>query len=192
MAKPKGLQIEILRLFKEGKNYYEIVDELGCSIGTVFYHLEPGEKQKSYERNRTFRKNNPLLRKLTTFHSHRRLYVKYKNSKKRVREIIYSKYINFVGGSISMANFTLEELQEKIGESPKCYLTGRPIDLTQSRTYQLDHIIPISKGGQNTLENCGITCRDANLSKRDLYLEDYLQLCKEILENNGFSVTPRT
>lgn len=38
---------EILRLRSEGKTYNEIVSELGCSKGTVSYHLGEGQKQKT-------------------------------------------------------------------------------------------------------------------------------------------------
>ena len=37
---------EILRLREEGKTYKEIQDELGCSKGTISYHLGEGQKLK--------------------------------------------------------------------------------------------------------------------------------------------------
>ena len=47
-------------------------------------------------------------------------------------------------------------LEKKIGEKPICYLTGIPIDINKPNEYSLDHIIPMSRGGKNTLENCGL------------------------------------
>jgi len=38
---------DILRLRSEGKSYNEIAKELGCSKGTVSYHLGFGQKEKT-------------------------------------------------------------------------------------------------------------------------------------------------
>lgn len=54
--------------------------------------------------------------------------------------------------------------------------------------YQLDHIIPVSKGDDNSLENMGIAIPIANQAKTDLTLEEYLDLCKQVLEHNGYTV----
>ena len=34
-----------------------------------------------------------------------------------------------------------------------------------------------------------MTCPEANASKSDLTLEEYLNLCKEVLENFGYTIT---
>ena len=47
---------EILRLRAEGKSYRQIQEILGCSKGTIAYHLGPGQKDKTKDRtnrNRT-------------------------------------------------------------------------------------------------------------------------------------------
>lgn len=73
------------------------------------------------------------------------------------------------------------------GTTTKCYLTGQPIDILKDN-YNLDHIVPVSKGGTNDLENMGIVIPDANHSKSDLTLDEYLLLCKKVLENFGYTV----
>jgi len=73
------------------------------------------------------------------------------------------------------------------GWQSKCYLTGRAIDLTKD-DYNFDHIQPIAKGGSCELENLGLTCPEANASKAALTIDEYLQLCKEVLENFGYKV----
>jgi transposase len=41
---------KIIQLYKEGKSYREIQGILGCSKGTIAYHLGPGQKDKTRER----------------------------------------------------------------------------------------------------------------------------------------------
>lgn len=78
--------------------------------------------------------------------------------------------------------FKVKDLLEKIGENPICYLTGRPINLLDGQSYHLDHIIPKNKGGENSLENCNIACRDANQAKGNLLHEEFILLCEEVLK----------
>jgi predicted transcriptional regulator len=40
----------IVRLRAEGKSYTEIKNELGCSKGTISYHLGAGQKEKNIQR----------------------------------------------------------------------------------------------------------------------------------------------
>lgn len=54
--------------------------------------------------------------------------------------------------------------------------------------YNLDHKIPVSKGGTNDISNLGITCPEANSSKSDLTVDEYISLCKEILLNFGYKI----
>jgi 5-methylcytosine-specific restriction endonuclease McrA len=70
---------------------------------------------------------------------------------------------------------------KKIGENPICYLTGKSINLDHPETYNLDHIIPASRGGTNDLENLGICLKEANQAKGDLLLEELYDLCDSIL-----------
>ncbi len=77
--------------------------------------------------------------------------------------------------------FTVEEFLEKVGDNPICALTGKPIDLMNSRSYQLDHIVPRSKGGSNSLDNCQLLSREANQAKHDLSLNEFIQLCRDVV-----------
>lgn len=62
-------------------------------------------------------------------------------------------------------NFTVDNILKKIGNDPRCEITGIPIDLTKSDTYSFDHIIPRSRGGLNTLENCRLVTTNQNKLK---------------------------
>lgn len=165
---------KILKLRKEGKSYNEIKELLGCSKGTISYHCGEGQVEKTNLRLRKYKINNPLKPKLDKFNN-------------RVRDFQRKrKNGTFIEGRDY--TITTEEVLIKIGMNPICYLTGRSIDLNKSSSYHLDHIIPIHKGGLSDLNNLGITCKYANLAKRDLMLSEFIDLCKEILEFQGYSV----
>lgn len=166
---------EILKLRALGYNYRYIQKELNCSKGTISYHLGEGQKLKTYNRCKKSKLLNPLSKKIST-------YTEKKNFDNKVLKF------NRPRGKQLKGKIFAEEVRNKIGINPICYLTGRSINILDSNSYQLDHIIPRSKGGENTIENLGIACKDANQSKRDLLLKDYLDLCKEVLEFNGYKV----
>ena len=48
----------ILRLRSEGKSYRQIQAILGCSKGTIAYHLGPGQKEKTLNRSKDIRVAN--------------------------------------------------------------------------------------------------------------------------------------
>lgn len=157
---------KILKLRKEGKSYREINKILGCSKGTIAYHCGKGQKEKTKIRRKTNSTSikHKLNGKIDCFLS-RGLgpkgvftYIKRTEDNKKY----YDKIIN----------------------NPICYLTGRKINLSESKSYQLDHIIPTCKGGDNSLENMGLTCKEANEAKSGLLKDDFIKLCKEIIKNN--------
>lgn len=184
---------KILELRKLGKNYNQIVSELGCSKSLVCYYLGKDQKNKNLHRQKINRKKNPLLTKIHTF-----LNIKEKIKKPRkininlIQKIIYIRIYTFFNRGNKMSKIPVQDLVKefmiKIGDNPKCYLTGDSIDLSKPKTYQLDHIIPTSKNGQNTLDNLGLTTKEANLAKRDLSVDEFINLCKKVLQNNGYKV----
>lgn len=70
----------------------------------------------------------------------------------------------------------------------KCYLTGRPVDFIQTETFSFDHIVPTTRGGGNDLDNLGVACPIANIAKNNQTIEEFIQLCKEVLENFGYII----
>lgn len=154
----KGFGPKILELKEAGKSFSEIKRTLKCSESLIVYHTGVGQKQKAVERYKIRIKNNPLLQKVQTF----------------------------LTGAID--RFTTSDVLDKIGENPKCYLTGDEIDIHQGSTYHLDHIIPLSRGGSRTLDNLGLATKMANMSKTDMTLDEYFNHCKKVLENNGYIV----
>lgn len=156
---------KILELRKQGKSYSQIQKELGCSKGTIAYHCGNGQIEKSKQRTKKNRKvfKNYLLRRICFF------------QKRSEDNKSYIKTTELL--------FTVEDFIKKFTLKPKCALSGIEIDLEKERNWSLDHIIPKSKGGDNTLENCQILLSDINQMKSGLSEAKLIEYCKLILKN---------
>lgn len=177
-------------LRSKGLSFRKIAEEVGCSITTVDRYLNSENLL-----NKPLYLKKSIERKLVDFKRTRRI----TNSQEYDREKYILKQLNFKRSAFTnstyystertdesmTSDFGIEELLEKIGDNPKCYLTGQPIDLTQPSTYSLDHIIPVCKGGANTLDNCGLTSRQANYCKSSLTYEEFVKLCRSVVEYAG-------
>lgn len=108
------------------------------------------------------------------------------NKKFRTRVSEFCNRYKNKGNLVKKCNYK-EVLEYLKGTKVNCYLTGTPIDLEKD-DYCFDHIVPVSKGGTNDLSNLGITIPIANYSKSDLTVEEYLELCKKVLEHYGYTV----
>lgn len=184
---------KILELRQLGYSYLEIQKKLKCSKGTISYHCGDGQKEKTAHRRFLNRgEQHPLQRKIENF-----IKPNSKNSKntikknRTIKKILYQKIAVFSrlnSKDYNYMSFTVEEFLKKIGDNPICSLTGRTINLSDSRSYQLDHIIPRSKGGDSSLDNCQLTCREANQAKHELTLDEFITLCREVVayfDNRG-------
>jgi 5-methylcytosine-specific restriction endonuclease McrA len=164
---------QILELRAQGKSYNEIKEIVGCSKGTISYHCGEGQKEKNNNRKKVNRLEPEGI------------------VRQKVERFLNEKLKDFKRGKSYLptnSSIVYKEAIALIKNNPYCYLTGRKLNLEDRKSYSLDHIIPLSKGGSNELDNMGLTCRDANQSKWELSVEDYLTLCKEVLENNGYKV----
>lgn len=183
---------KILKLRAMGFSYTQISKELGCSKGTISYHLGNGQKIKSANRRKSNRaKANPLTIKLYEYVS-RKHTAKIKKLGVFSSKTLYKRIHWFQQGVNIMTqklDFTVEDVINKIGECPSCYLTGQLLDLSKPSTYEFDHIIPKSRGGDNSLDNLGVCTKQANQSKRDMTPDEYINLCKQVLEHNGYHVS---
>lgn len=194
MAKQKrGFKNDIIKLRGEGKSFNEIASILGCSKTIVSYHLNEATRNRVKTQSQNI---HPFQRKFYTFsrtgggnknisYAHKR--------KKSINDRLLAKIQTFhrIGGAGTMCehkSFTVQDVIDKFGENTQCYLTGVDINIYDTKTYEFDHIIPRSRGGQNTLDNLGIASKKANQSKSNMTVDEYINLCKLILENNGYEV----
>jgi len=61
------LSEQIIQLHSEGKSYRQIQSLLGCSKGTISYHLGAGQKEKTRQRTRD--KRNKIIKYVQEFKS---------------------------------------------------------------------------------------------------------------------------
>lgn len=167
---------------EKGLSYSEISNELGCSKGSVSYHLSKEQQEKTLSRQRKWRKKaHPYFKKIDAFRHNQRSEKKNKFIKTKSLTLLNLKAKNFQKG-LTMQTFTTQDVIDKIGENPKCYLTNRTININDTSSYHFDHIVPISKGGSSDIENLGVCTKDANMAKGDMLLEDFYCLCRDILK----------
>ena len=170
-----NMKEQILKLREEGKTYNEIQKITGASKGTISYHCGEGQKDKTTNRRRKIRKENPFLTKLNVFKGRVRDFQRNRNS----------------GGSLGEGreyNFSLQDVVKKLSLTPKCYLTGKEIDIYDTKSYHFDHIVPVTKGGEYSIDNLQICTKECNIAKSNLSKEELFKLCIDILTYNGYDV----
>ncbi len=173
------MEKQILELRQAGKSYKEICQTLGCSRSTVSYYCGKGQKEKSQQRQKNRRSEVVILSKVQHF----------QDRKLKDKTEDFQRERNGRGNlGRRTITFNWRDVIEKFGWETTCYLTGRTINLKEPKTYHFDHVESVSKGGDSTIDNLGICCRDANQAKHDMSVEELLCLCKEILEHNGYEV----
>ncbi len=170
---------KILKLRDVGKSYKEIVAQLKCSKSLVAYYCNSTTKDKTIKKTNELRKKNALIQKVDNYKNR-------KNWTSKVRD--FQRQEDGKPKTKATFVFTADELMKQFIQSPVCYLTGEQLDLTKSSTFSLDHKIPSSKGGDNSLENLGLCSWKVNQAKGDLSPQEFIELCKKVLIHNGYKV----
>lgn len=176
----------ILELRKQNKSYNEIVSILGCSKSIVCYYCDDSQKEKYLNRQRKNRsQKHPFQSKYECFiYQRKRIKLQKKQISHKLERVLYKRLHNF-NGRKTMPNFTVQDVIEQYNQNPKCYLTGQNININDTDSYEFDHIIPKSRGGQNTLDNLGICSKHANQAKRDMTPDEFINLCKLVVKHNS-------
>jgi len=172
---------EILKLRELGKTYNEIQEALGCSKSVISYHCGENGSKKKRVKKRNASEKHKLSRKVSSFKS-RYSWTVFRGKLKTYKRRNPKNKTHTIVNNLTK-NFTTQDVLNKFGDNPVCYLTGTPIDLNKPETYHFDHIIPASKGGTNDLSNLEICLKEANNAKSDLSLSELYSLCESILNH---------
>ncbi len=84
--------------------------------------------------------------------------------------------------------FNYKDVHKKYGDHFPCALTGRPLKFNEPHTYEYDHIMPHSRGGDNSLSNLQILCPEANQAKGMMTDDEFKDLCKEVIIHAGYKI----
>lgn len=171
------MEEQILELRSQGKTYKQIIEIVGCSKSTVSYYCNTKGKESVRNRTKKLRESNKLLKKVDFFKS---------SFKERLH---YKRNMFLKEECIPKGSFSYKDILKKFGEETTCYLTGEKINLLSSEDYNLDHIIPRSRGGSNELDNLGITLGIVNQMKHALLVPELLYWCEKILIHHGYNIT---
>lgn len=183
---------QIIELRKQGLSYDEIAKQVNCCKSTVSYHCKGKTRKNSVEKRERWKVNEPwtfyFSKRVSNFRKRKHkpsTYHMCKDWNKKFRTAVSE----FKLKGIYMENYTYHEALKHVGGTQThCYLTGTPINILTD-DYQLDHILPVSKGGTNELSNMAIATIEANQMKGGLTNEELFYWCQKILEHNGYIVT---
>ena len=182
------LHKKIIALRQKQLTYTQIIKVLNCSRSTVSYALRKRTRMLAkqsnanmpihYKRiqNKIYTFKNPTTRKTP-------LPIWYLNSTSRqISKAISTKAHTF---QRRMA-FNYKDVHKKYGDHFSCALTVRPLKFNEPQTYEYDHIMPHSRGGDNSLSNLQILCPEANQAKGMMTDEEFKDLCKEVIIHAGY------
>jgi 5-methylcytosine-specific restriction endonuclease McrA len=195
MATNTGIRDKILELWSKGLSKNAIKRQLNCSIATVCYHCSDSFRERRLKQNSIYKKVYGLQTKITHFirssmkKYERKIHIHKQSLQKRLLGKInkFKQIVKKHNGVLSM--ISIEQVKNLLQEKPYCYITGRPINIYDTSSYQFDHIMPASRGGAATIDNLGFTCKEANLAKNDRTIAEHLQYCKEVLVHHGYTIT---
>ena len=191
MSNNRNLKDQILKLRQDNIPYRKIAQLLNCSLSCVNYAINT-EKCTKYRRN--LRKSyHPFIRKTERFMQTKRKSKGIRNRANHIekfKRLILQKIKCYfkINKEQIVPTFTYEDVINKFGEKPTCYLTGEELNIYEPRTYQFDHIIPKSKGGQSTLDNLGICTALANRVKYNMTPDEFFNFCKKVLNHQGYTI----
>jgi hypothetical protein len=138
------------------------------------------------ELRKTYKPNEILFNLNLTRAQYSSLLVSLKPKKsKSYLKVLEIRIKNFQTKAPFSQVITVEEFINKFGNNPICYLTGKILDITKPESYVLDHLVPVSKDGSGDIENMKPCDPLANTMKWNTEYEDFIKLCKQIVEYNS-------
>lgn len=119
----------------------------------IAYRAKHGEKRREYERSYRAKNTDRV----------REAYARWL-AKEKSRDTILNNYQRRRARKAAVANtLTAADRRTLITRSKHCHWCKKPF--TKSRRPTHDHVVPISKGGTNTIENSVCACKTCNSRK---------------------------
>lgn len=191
------LKEKILELKEKGLGQSEIALKLGCAKSTVCWHFDPNKQlKKAQERKKKIPdyeiKNCRNISRFFCSKTENKQKIKIKDlTFKEAHATNRNRLKNF---SKHYKSYTMEQktkiksVKQKYGITESnttftCIYTGKILDWTRPEEYQYDHIVPRSRGGENTLENLQIISKEANQAKGDMTHEEFVNFIKLVNSN---------
>lgn len=150
--------------------YYDNLDKLRAvqrERAKAYYYRN---KQKKLLANATYRKQNPDKVKAIRNISNA------KYNKRRFFFLRACHAIHHVGSGDNHDEVCAILSRAWYNQRGRCAYTGKRL----SRDAQVDHKIPVSRGGLNTADNLHWVTPDANFVKRDRTHAEFISLCTDI------------
>ena len=200
VRRPKGTdeeKLEALLLREEGQSYGTIAETLGHSASTIRRWLDPKQNDKSLIYNYEYRKANRERYRANTRRyisefahgkaSHRAAASKRDLLKRNIQEYVFldnewqevdREATWEVFGEVLLPASERKAIQE-------LYLEAQYQTETTGIEHHLDHIHPLSKGGEHNAINLQVITKEENLSKNNKFpLEDQVELCRRLFNIN--------
>ena len=108
----KTLKEQILELKDQGYSYNQIKEKLGCSKGTIAYHIGIGQKDKTIERNSSRR--NKIVRFIQEYKAGKKCVDCGENYPYWILEFDHLKDKNFTIAQFRSTTMSLEVVKEEI------------------------------------------------------------------------------
>ena len=184
------LNKQIISLRKKGLTYNQIANKLKCSKSTVSYALNSKTRRDALKRQQDTplhikQIRNKIYKFLnsTIIDKPKKAWYIHKTPR-QIKKAISDKAARFQ----RPMTFNYKDVYKLLGDNFNCALTGRPLQFNNPDTYEYDHIMPTSRGGDNSINNLQIVCPEANRAKQNLTDQEFLDLCKEVVIHAGFRI----
>lgn len=169
-------QKEINQFSKNGKNYTRSYCKNCSKIKYNEWHIKNKEKKEQYRKEYEEKNKEKILERYREYHL--------KNKEKRNKQT--REYFKTEKGIAIMKNSnhkrriikkqgtaTTEEIKHLINNIKNCYWCNSKII---DNKYNLDHYVPLSRGGKHTIDNLVISCEKCNKQK---HAKDPYQFAQE-------------
>lgn len=178
-------------LYRLCGNYREVGRQLGRSVETIRMWLDPAQAKKNRQRSAQWYSDNRERgcannRRYVKDFDHGKVANRAKNASRRLQRTNTPEYVfldnewHEVDRKATWSVFSEVLLPPKERKAiQELYLEAQYLTETTGVEHHVDHIQPLSKGGEHLMINLQILTAEENLSKNDTFREeDQIELCR--------------